>query len=54
LTTKKSNRVRQAVKPGITKSLWKAVKIAKDVNASSIPNQMYNIYNELVKMENLS
>ena len=37
----KSKRVRQSILPGNTQSLWRAVKIAKDVNTSSIPNKMY-------------
>ncbi len=50
---KKYNRVRKTVIPGNTKSLWKAVKTAKDVNTASIPNQVYDKDKQLVEMEDL-
>ena len=37
----KAKRVRKAIIPGNTKSLWNAVKIARDVNVSNLPNILY-------------
>ena len=36
--TTKAKRVRRNIVPGNTASLWRAVKIAKDINVTSIPN----------------
>jgi hypothetical protein len=36
-TSKKSKQVRNTIVPGITPSLWKGVKKAKDVNKSCLP-----------------
>ena len=33
-------KVRQGIKPGNSKSLWEAVKIAKDQNIEELPDQM--------------
>ena len=38
--TKKTVNVRRVIKPGNCQSLWKAVKIAKDVNLDSLPKSM--------------
>ena len=35
------NKVRKDILPGNTKSLWNAVKIAKDQNAEKLPNKLY-------------
>ena len=37
----KCKRVRKGIIPGNSKSIWKAVKIAKDINSSEIPSKMY-------------
>ena len=37
----KGNKVRRNMIPGNTKSLWDAVKIAKDKNIEKMPNQMF-------------
>ena len=39
--TKKNERIRKIILPGNTQSLWKAVKVAKDVNTSSLPSSMH-------------
>ena len=36
----KRRRVRKGIIPGNSKSLWKAVNIAKDVNSNEIPTKM--------------
>ena len=36
-----SNKVRKAIVPGNTKSLWKAVKIAKDTNTNVLPKTLF-------------
>ena len=38
----KSKNIRKAITPGNTESLWRAVKMARDVHSSNIPNQMFN------------
>ena len=35
-------RVRKGITPGDSRSLWKAVNIAKDKNSSEIPSKMFN------------
>jgi hypothetical protein len=40
--TIKLKNVRRTIAPGNTQSLWKGVKIAHDVNVTSMPNQMYS------------
>ena len=40
-SNKKNEQVRRTIKPGNSQSLWKAVKIAKDVNLDSLPKSMY-------------
>jgi hypothetical protein len=37
----RTNNVRKAITPGNTKSLWQAVKIARDVHTSNYPNEMF-------------
>jgi hypothetical protein len=37
----KNKQCRRAILPENTKSLWREVKIAQDVNINSFPNQMY-------------
>ncbi len=37
----KNKQVRRTIKPGNSQSLWKAVKIAKDLNLDSLPRSMY-------------
>ena len=37
---KKANAIRRKIIPGNSKSLWQAVKIAKDVNIPILPNSM--------------
>ena len=39
--TAKRKNVRRLITPGNTQSLWRAVKIARDVNVSAIPKQMF-------------
>ena len=39
--TKKNERIRKIILPGNTQSLWKAVKVSKDVNTSSLPSSMH-------------
>ena len=39
-TNEKKNEVRQGIKPGNNKTLWEAVKIAKDQNSDDLPDQM--------------
>ena len=39
--TQRSKDVRRSIVPGNSQSLWKAVKIARDVNTSVLPNQLY-------------
>ena len=36
-----SNKVRKAIMPGNTRSLWNAVKIAKDTNTNALPKTMF-------------
>ena len=43
----KSKAVRRGIVPGNSKSLWRAVKIAKDVGCSDLPSKMYNNADEL-------
>ena len=47
----KRNRVRKGIIPGNSKSLWKAVKLAKDVNSNEISSKMYREGNEIVEDE---
>ena len=47
----KRNRVRKGIIPGNSKSLWKAVNLAKDVNSNEIPSKMYREGNEIVEDE---
>jgi hypothetical protein len=44
---KKTEQVRRTIKPGNSQSLWKAVKIAKDVNLTSLPKSMYENHIEI-------
>ena len=37
----KKNNVRRQIKPGNTETLWKAVKAARDVNISTMPNNLH-------------
>ena len=37
----KRSRVRKGIIPGNSKSIWKAMNIAKDINSSEIPTKMY-------------
>ena len=37
----KRTKVRQGMKPGNNKTLWDAVKIAKDLNIEELPDQMH-------------
>jgi hypothetical protein len=37
----KSKQVRRTIKPGDSQSLWKAVRIAKDTNISTLPKCMF-------------
>ena len=37
---KKSKTVRCNIRPGNSKSLWEAVKLAKDINIPKLPNNM--------------
>ena len=39
--SKKSKQIRRIIIPGNTKSIWKAVKAARDVNEPSIPSTMF-------------
>ena len=39
--TAKCKNVRRGITPGNTQSLWRAVKIARDVNVSTMPKQMF-------------
>ena len=45
----KRARVRKGIIPGNTKSLWKAVKVAKDINVEDIPSKMFK---DDIKIEN--
>ena len=47
--SQKKLSVRRGISPGDTKSLWKAVKIAKDQNVNELPNQMFH---QNVKIDN--
>ena len=47
----KRNRVRKGIIPGNSKSLWKAVNIAKDVNSNEIPSKMYRDWIEINEEE---
>ena len=38
--SKKQNSVRNGILPGNSRSLWSAVKIAKDIGTTDIPNNM--------------
>jgi hypothetical protein len=38
--------VKRSIVPGNSQSLWRAVKIARDVNTSALPNQLY--FNDVV------
>ena len=38
----KRHRVRKGIIPGNSRSLWKAVRIAKDINSNEIPKEMLN------------
>ena len=38
---KTKKNVRRSIIPGNTKSLWKAVKVAKDTNTNELPNTMH-------------
>jgi hypothetical protein len=44
---KKSKKVCKTIIPGNTQSLWKAVKIAKDVNVSHLPKTFYENNQEI-------
>ena len=41
-TMNKRNRVRKGIIPGNSRSIWKAVNIAKDINSNEIPKEMFN------------
>ena len=40
-TMNKRHRVRKGIVPGNSRSLWKAVSIAKDINSNEIPKEMF-------------
>jgi hypothetical protein len=44
---RKSRAVRNSIVPGNTRSLWKAVKIARDVNTSFLPKILYEKEQEI-------
>ena len=50
LSIKKKN-VRRAIVPGNSKSLWSAVKIAKDVNSPTFPNKMFHNNTEITRAD---
>ena len=39
--TKMKKKVRRIIVPGNNQSLWKAVKIAKDINTNDLPKAMF-------------
>ena len=47
----KSKAIRRKILPGNSKSLWDAVKIAKDINITSLPNEMF--YSDIKIDQNL-
>ena len=49
--SKKTCSVRRKIIPGNTKTLWDAVKIAKDVNNPKLPNHMLRNNTEIPKNE---
>jgi hypothetical protein len=49
----KKKKVRQSIVAGNTSSLWRAVKIANDVNISSLPGVMFRA-NEEIKSDKLA
>ena len=51
-TNLKTNSIRRQIIPGNTKSLWDAVKLAKDMDTPKLPTQMYND-NNLINEEDL-
>ena len=48
----KRNNVQRSINPGNSKSLWSAVKTAKDVNISNIPKELY-LGNQKVKSDDI-
>ena len=48
----KTNSIRRQIIPGNTKSLWDAVKLAKDMDTPKLPSQMYR-NNNLINEEEL-
>jgi hypothetical protein len=40
-SSRKSNEVQRSIIPGNSGSLWKAVKVATDVNHTNLPGTMY-------------
>ena len=44
---RKTNEVKRAIIPGNSSSLWKAVRIAKDVNFNNLPDTMYEAESEI-------
>jgi hypothetical protein len=42
-----SNKVRKAIMPGNTRSLWNAVKIAKDTNTNELPKTIFRDSHEI-------
>ena len=49
----KRKNVRRGIIPGNTKSLWSAVKLAKDVNCSTLPPKMYHNNNQEIPSQEL-
>ena len=43
----KSKSIRRSIIPGNSESLWKAVKIAKDVNTTNLPQTMFQNENQV-------
>ena len=52
-TTEKRMKVRQGIKPGNSKTLWEAVKIAKDQNIEDLPEKM-NLNSVTIANEDLA
>ena len=52
-TSQKRNRVRKDIIPGNSKTLWKAVRNAKDMNTEEIPKIMH-LNGQLIDEEDLA
>ena len=50
--TVRLNEVRRSIVPGNSQSLWRAVRIARDVNSTTLPNQLF-LNNEAVNSKEL-